>query len=128
MCQLASSSDPCNCNPPHSYRLPNKDDPENPNIHTPFDNEATEIEPENAEVSPIVKEAISIAKIAFPMILTGLMLYLGPLVSMIFLGRQGELTLAGGSLAIGFANITGYSILSGLPMGMESICGQAFGA
>lgn len=29
---------------------------------------------------------------------------------------------------MGFANITGYSILSGLAVGMEPICGQAFGA
>ncbi|MBA0718968.1 hypothetical protein Golax_006678 [Gossypium laxum] len=79
-------------------------------------------------VSLAVKEAISIANIAFPMILTGLMLYSRSLISMLFLGRLGELALAGGSLAIGFANITGYSILSGLAMGMESICGQAFGA
>ncbi|KMS99051.1 hypothetical protein BVRB_3g066530 [Beta vulgaris subsp. vulgaris] len=50
------------------------------------------------------------------------------MISMLFLGRLGELALAGGSLAIGFANITGYSILSGLAMGMEPICGQAFGA
>ncbi|KAJ4835657.1 Protein DETOXIFICATION 49 [Turnera subulata] len=50
------------------------------------------------------------------------------MISMLFLGRLGELSLAGGSLAIGFANITGYSILSGLAMGMEPICGQAFGA
>ncbi|CAI9771889.1 unnamed protein product [Fraxinus pennsylvanica] len=47
---------------------------------------------------------------------------------MLFLGRLGDLALAGVSLAIGFANITGYSILSGLAMGMEPICGQAFGA
>jgi MATE family multidrug resistance protein len=62
------------------------------------------------------------------MILTGLLLYSRSMISMLFLGRQGELALAGGSLAIGFANITGYSILSGLSMGMEPICGQAFGA
>ncbi|XP_020100315.1 protein DETOXIFICATION 48-like [Ananas comosus] len=49
-------------------------------------------------------------------------------VSMVFLGTLGELPLAAGSLAIGFANITGYSVLSGLAMGMEPICGQAFGA
>ncbi|GMJ06551.1 hypothetical protein like AT4G23030 [Hibiscus trionum] len=75
-----------------------------------------------------IKEAIAIANIAAPMILTGIMLYSRSLISMLFLGRLGELALAGGSLAIGFANITGYSILSGLAMGMESICGQAFGA
>ncbi|KAL2542030.1 MATE efflux family protein [Abeliophyllum distichum] len=62
------------------------------------------------------------------MILTGLLLYSRSMISMLFLGRLGDLALAGGSLAIGFANITGYSILSGLAMGMEPICGQAFGA
>lgn len=47
---------------------------------------------------------------------------------MLFLGYLGELELAGGSLSIGFANITGYSVISGLSMGMEPICGQAYGA
>ena len=60
-------------------------------------------------------------------VLTGLLLYLRSMISMLFLGHLGELALAGGSLAIGFANITGYSVLSGLAMGMEPICGQAFG-
>ncbi|MCI11927.1 multidrug and toxin extrusion protein 2-like, partial [Trifolium medium] len=36
------------------------------------------------------------------------------MISMLFLGHLNELALAGGSLAVGFANITGYSILSGL--------------
>jgi len=47
---------------------------------------------------------------------------------MLFLGRLGRLPLAGGSLALGFANITGYSVLSGLAAGMDPVCGQAFGA
>ena len=47
---------------------------------------------------------------------------------MLFLGRLGDAALAGGSLAIRFANITGYSVIKGLSMGMEPICGQAFGA
>ncbi|CAN0907519.1 Protein DETOXIFICATION 49 [Linum grandiflorum] len=62
------------------------------------------------------------------MILTGLLLYSRSMISMLFLGRLGDLPLAGGSLAIGFANITGYSILSGLSSGMEPICGQSYGA
>jgi MATE family multidrug resistance protein len=83
---------------------------------------------EKTHLSLAVIEAISIAKIALPMILTGLLLYSRSMISMLFLGRLGDLALAGGSLAVGFANITGYSILSGLAMGMEPICGQAFGA
>ncbi|CAL9069233.1 protein DETOXIFICATION 49-like [Musa acuminata AAA Group] len=73
-------------------------------------------------------EAKSILSLALPIAFTGLLLYCRSLVSMLFLGRLGDFAIAGGSLAIGFANITGYSVLSGLAMGMEPICGQAFGA
>ncbi|GAB2252507.1 hypothetical protein Droror1_Dr00005354 [Drosera rotundifolia] len=85
-------------------------------------------EKSQTHLSLVISEARSIAKIALPMVLTGLLLYCRSMISMLFLGRLGDLALAGGSLAIGFANITGYSILSGLAMGMEPLCGQAFGA
>ena len=49
-------------------------------------------------------------------------------ISMLFLGRQGKVELAGGSLALGFANITANSVLKGLTMGMDPICCQAYGA
>ncbi|KAJ7526121.1 hypothetical protein O6H91_17G082600 [Diphasiastrum complanatum] len=76
----------------------------------------------------VVEELRQLLKIGGPMVITGLLLYSRSMISMLFLGHLGELQLAGGSLAIGFANITGYSVLSGLAMGMEPICGQAFGA
>eukprot|EP01018_Ginkgo_biloba_P002165 Gb_36305 [translate_table: standard] len=76
----------------------------------------------------IVEEMKAISRIAGPMVLTGLLLYSRAMISMLFLGFLGELELAGGSLSIGFANITGYSVISGLAMGMEPICGQAYGA
>ncbi|XP_023002292.1 protein DETOXIFICATION 48-like isoform X2 [Cucurbita maxima] len=69
-----------------------------------------------------------IGKISGPTAITGLLLYSRAMISMLFLGYLGELELAAGSLSIGFANITGYSVLSGLAMGMEPICGQAYGA
>ncbi|KAI3517639.1 hypothetical protein L1887_16854 [Cichorium endivia] len=87
-----------------------------------------DVKPHKSHLSLAIKEVIAIARIAIPMILTGMLLYSRSMISMLFLGQLGELALAGGSLAIGFANITGYSILSGLSMGMEPICGQAFGA
>ncbi|KAM3343831.1 protein DETOXIFICATION 49-like [Capsicum galapagoense] len=90
--------------------------------------EKSNIPREKNHLTLAISEAKCIANIAFPMIFTGLILYSRSIISMIFLGHLGELSLAGGSLAIGFANITGYSILSGLAMGMEPICGQAFGA
>lgn len=75
-----------------------------------------------------VREAKEILGLALPMVLTGLLLYSRSMISMLFLGRLGDLSLAGGALAVGFANITGYSVLAGLAAGMEPLCGQAFGA
>ncbi|KAG8074148.1 hypothetical protein GUJ93_ZPchr0006g41389 [Zizania palustris] len=79
-------------------------------------------------ISKVAGEARAIGRVSVPMAVTGLVMYSRALISMLFLGRLGELALAGGSLALGFANITGYSVLSGLALGMEPICGQAFGA
>ncbi|KAM0921425.1 hypothetical protein ACQ4PT_006821 [Festuca glaucescens] len=76
----------------------------------------------------VLAEVASILCLTGPMVGAGILLYLRSLVSMVFLGRLGELPLAGGSLALGFANITGYSVLSGLAGGMDPVCGQAFGA
>ncbi|KAF2298963.1 hypothetical protein GH714_029388 [Hevea brasiliensis] len=45
-----------------------------------------------------------------------------------FLGRLGDLRLAGGTLGFTFANVTGFSVLNGLCGAMEPICGQAYGA
>lgn len=79
-------------------------------------------------LSSTFAEAKSLISLAFPIILTGLLLYSRSMISMLFLGRLGSLPLAGGSLAMGFANITGYSVLSGLATGMDPICTQSHGA
>ncbi|KAJ0267181.1 hypothetical protein HA466_0010460 [Hirschfeldia incana] len=47
---------------------------------------------------------------------------------MFFLAGLGGPTLAGGSLALAFANITAYSLFSGLTMGVDLICSQDIGA
>ncbi|GKV06713.1 hypothetical protein SLEP1_g18566 [Rubroshorea leprosula] len=78
--------------------------------------------------SEIVAEAKSLFSLAFPIVLTALILYSRSIISMLFLGRLGDIELAAGSLAIAFANITGYSVLSGLALGMEPLCSQAVGA
>uniref|UniRef100_A0A7C9ALI3 Protein DETOXIFICATION n=1 Tax=Opuntia streptacantha TaxID=393608 RepID=A0A7C9ALI3_OPUST len=104
--------------------------PKNPSLanHQQKQHEHQHSNPQKTQLTLAITEARSITNIALPMVLTGLLLYSRSMISMLFLGQIGELALAGGSLAIGFANITGYSILSGLAMGMEPICGQAFGA
>ncbi|KAL2340053.1 hypothetical protein Fmac_007993 [Flemingia macrophylla] len=76
----------------------------------------------------VIAEMKALGKISGPTAVTGLVLYSRAMISMLFLGYLGEMELAGGSLSMGFANITGYSVISGLAMGMEPICGQAYGA
>ncbi|KAB1217176.1 Multidrug and toxin extrusion protein 2 [Morella rubra] len=133
MCQLSSSPRSFESNsdqpslPSNKLKDPDMFTPLIPQNPTPDDQHRNQ-PPQKAHLSLVVTEAKWIAKISFPMVLTGLLLYFRSMISMLFLGHLGELALAGGSLAIGFANITGYSVLSGLAMGMEPICGQAFGA
>lgn len=76
----------------------------------------------------MVEELRNITNIAFPIAAMSLVGYLKNMVLVICMGRLGSLELAGGALAIGFTNITGYSILSGLAMGMEPVCSQAYGS
>ncbi|KAM6588006.1 hypothetical protein CsatA_010611 [Cannabis sativa] len=135
MCHHSSSPSSCLCDYDSNQPKVSSVTVQDCNERTPLINSKTtdllESQTQNSQrshLSEAVSEAKCIANIALPMVLTGLLLYSRSLISMLFLGRLGELSLAGGSLAIGFANITGYSVLSGLAMGMEPICGQAFGA
>ncbi|XP_044472413.1 protein DETOXIFICATION 51-like [Mangifera indica] len=92
------------------------------------DPEKPKTEPESApSITEIIPEMKSLFNLAFPTALTALILYSRSILSMLFLGHLGDLELAAGSLAIAFANITGYSVLSGLALGMEPLCSQAFG-
>ncbi|XP_020522926.1 protein DETOXIFICATION 16 isoform X2 [Amborella trichopoda] len=49
-------------------------------------------------------------------------------ISLMFVGHLGELSLSGASLATSFANATGFSLLSGMGSTLETLCGQAYGA
>ncbi|XP_059428724.1 protein DETOXIFICATION 53 [Corylus avellana] len=79
-------------------------------------------------LSEMGEEVQALGKIAGPIVMTTLLIYSRSIISMLFLGRLGKAELAGGSLAIGFGNITGNSILRGLSTGMDPICCQAYGA
>jgi MATE family multidrug resistance protein len=75
-----------------------------------------------------VDELKRMTDIGFPVAAMSFLGYLKNMILVVCMGRLGSLELAGGALAIGFTNITGYSILSGLAMGMEPLCSQAFGS
>ncbi|XP_038980282.1 protein DETOXIFICATION 53-like [Phoenix dactylifera] len=79
-------------------------------------------------INEAVEELNSLYQIVWPIVMTSFLLYSRSVIAMLFLGHLGDVELAGGSLAIAFANITGYSVVKGLAMGMDPICAQAFGA
>ncbi|GMI70290.1 hypothetical protein like AT5G49130 [Hibiscus trionum] len=79
-------------------------------------------------MAEVTEELKRITDIGFPIAAMSLVGYLRNMVLIVCMGRLGSLELAGGALAIGFTNISGYSVLSGLAMGMESVCSQAFGS
>ncbi|XP_073224485.1 protein DETOXIFICATION 55 [Cicer arietinum] len=81
--------------------------------------------PTTAEVFDEVKRMVDIG---FPIVAMSLVGYLKNMILVVCMGKLGSLELASGALAIGFTNITGYSVLSGLAMGMEPLCTQAFGS
>ncbi|KAK4801611.1 hypothetical protein SAY86_022098 [Trapa natans] len=84
--------------------------------------------PPSPNLPEVVDELKRTALIGVPVLVAGLVGYLKNLVLVACMGRLGTLELAGGALAIGFANITGYSVLSGLAMGMDPLCSQAVGS
>ncbi|KAL6190952.1 hypothetical protein ACLB2K_037346 [Fragaria x ananassa] len=90
--------------------------------------EAGEQCPKYPTMPEVVEELHRMTDIGFPIAAMSLVGYLKNMALVVCMGRLGSLELAGGALAIGFANITGYSVLSGLAMGMEPLCSQAFGS
>lgn len=75
-----------------------------------------------------MEELRMIKGVGLPIVAINFVGFLKGMISVVCMGRLGRLELAGGALAVGFTNITGYSVLSGLAMGMEPVCSQAFGS
>ncbi|TKW21303.1 hypothetical protein SEVIR_4G168001v4 [Setaria viridis] len=50
------------------------------------------------------------------------------MISVMFVGHLGELSLAGASMASSLATVTGFSLLLGMASALDTLCGQAFGA
>ncbi|KAI3522315.1 hypothetical protein L1887_11851 [Cichorium endivia] len=79
-------------------------------------------------LSQVMEELKQLLSMVIPITAMNCLVYLRAVVSVLFLGRLGSLELAGGSLSLGFTNITGYSVLVGLASGLEPVCSQAYGS
>ncbi|EYU41309.1 hypothetical protein ABFS82_12G028200 [Erythranthe guttata] len=78
--------------------------------------------------SDFVQELKSVCCIAAPMVAVSVLQYLIQFVSVVMVGHLGQLTLSSVAIATSLTNVTGFSLLSGLVGGLETLCGQVYGA
>ncbi|KAL5573121.1 hypothetical protein UlMin_022718 [Ulmus minor] len=75
-------------------------------------------------VEELKKEGV----IAAPMVAVAVLQYLLQVVSVVMVGHLGQLSLSSVAIATSLTNVVGFSLLSGMAGGLETLCGQAFGA
>ncbi|KAF8010168.1 hypothetical protein BT93_J0961 [Corymbia citriodora subsp. variegata] len=75
-----------------------------------------------------VQELKKATRIAAPMVAASVLQYLVQLVPVIAVGHLGQLSLSSVAIATALANVTGFSLLTGLSAGLDTLCGQAYGA
>ncbi|KAI3970194.1 hypothetical protein MKW92_015314 [Papaver armeniacum] len=80
----------------------------------------------------IIEEVKKQLWLSGPLITVNLLQFCIQLISIMFVGHLGELSLSGASMATSFATVTGFNLLSFLLMGMgsalDTLCGQSYGA
>ncbi|KAL3681062.1 hypothetical protein R1sor_024018 [Riccia sorocarpa] len=73
-------------------------------------------------------EAKKSLNIAAPMIVTNLIYFAIIMSSLMFVGHLGVLELSSAALGNSMASVLGFTMMLGLASGLETLCGQAYGA
>ncbi|XP_074577944.1 protein DETOXIFICATION 3-like [Curcuma longa] len=76
----------------------------------------------------VAEEARRIGYVAAPMAAVMMSQLLVQVSSTMVVGHLGELDLAAAAIAFSLANVSGFSVLVGMASGLETLCGQAYGA
>ncbi|KAK9194510.1 hypothetical protein WN944_005217 [Citrus x changshan-huyou] len=76
----------------------------------------------------IMEELKKTGRIAAPMVAVSVLQYLLQVVSTVMVGHLSQLALSSVAIATSLTNVTGFSLLSGMAGGLETLCGQAYGA
>ncbi|XP_055803172.1 protein DETOXIFICATION 2-like [Solanum dulcamara] len=74
------------------------------------------------------QELKKLSYIAAPMVAVSVLQYLLQVVSMMMVGHLDQISLSSVAIATSITNVTGFSLLSGLVGGLETLSGQAYGA
>ncbi|KAI3881360.1 hypothetical protein MKW92_000494 [Papaver armeniacum] len=78
--------------------------------------------------SEIIEELKKQLWLSGPLIVNNVLQFCLQLISFMFVGHLGELTLSSFSMASCFAVVTGFSVLIGLSSALDTLCGQSYGA
>ncbi|XP_019238344.1 PREDICTED: protein DETOXIFICATION 14-like [Nicotiana attenuata] len=74
------------------------------------------------------EELKEVSRIAIPMIVVKVSQFLLRYAPMVMLGHLSELSLSSASIATSYCNVTGFALIYGMAAGLETLCGQAYGA
>ncbi|KAI3831794.1 hypothetical protein MKX03_000136 [Papaver bracteatum] len=78
--------------------------------------------------SEIIQELKKQLWLSGPLIVNNVLQFCLQLISFMFVGHLGELTLSSFSMASCFSVVTGFSVLIGLSSALDTLCGQSYGA
>ncbi|XP_065874830.1 protein DETOXIFICATION 16-like [Euphorbia lathyris] len=99
----------------------------NHNYGSYYDN-PPEIPIKNGSKQEIITELKKLISLSGPLIIVSFLQYSLQMISVMFVGRLGELSLSSASMATSFAGVTGFSFILGMGSALETLCGQAYGA
>lgn len=75
-----------------------------------------------------IEEVKKLCYLAGPMVAVTLSQFMLQASSLMMVGHLGELALSSSAIAISLCSVTGFSLMLGMGSGLETLCGQAYGA